>query len=443
MRRLCLVWALGASVCAGEEADGIPALIERLESEAALERWEAARALGARGADARVALPTLIEVLTDEEPWVRHEAARALVRIGARKRDVDTLVRRLSSADHEVAQLLAEALADLGEPAVPALRKALASGDIRTRRRAAVALRFAGRSAAEALPDFIDLMQHPDAELRRSAAAAVRRIGPWAAEFVPELVDRLRGTDEQARWVAARVLGLIGPAAKSAIPILKEMRQEESERLREVAAQALRRIDVAREKKTPHAALRNPALAREQAPAVFRARFETTRGEFVVEIVRAWAPHGADRFFNLVRIGYFDDTAFFRVKKGFVVQFGLHGDSRVNSVWKDANLPDDGVQQKNMRGTLTYAMAGPGTRTTQVFVNLGDNRGLDAQGFAPFGKVVEGLPVLESLYDGYGDMRPFGEGPDQRAILSMGNAYLKREFPKLDYIERATILEQR
>lgn len=440
MRRLVWVLALGAAVFAGE---GLPELIGRLESETALERWEAARALGARGAEAKAAVSALLEVLTDEEPWVRHAAARALVRIGARESDVETLVRRLSSADHEVAQMLAEALADLGEPAVPALRKALAADDLRTRRRAATALRYAGRSAAEALPDLIDLMQHRDAELRRIAAGAVRRIGPWAAEFVPELVDRLRGPDEQARWVAAQVLGLIGPAARSAIPVLKEMRQEESERLRDVAAQALRRIDVVVRAQQPHAALRKPALAREQAPPVFRAKFETTRGAFVVEVVRQWAPHGADRFFNLVRIGYFDDSAFFRVKKGFVVQFGLHGDSRVNSVWKDANLPDDEVRQKNARGTLTYAMAGPGTRTTQVFVNLGDNLGLDRQGFAPFGKVVEGFKVLDSLYDGYGDMRPFGEGPDQRAILSMGNAYLKREFPKLDYIERATIVEQR
>jgi peptidyl-prolyl cis-trans isomerase A (cyclophilin A) len=331
----------------------------------------------------------------------------------------------------------------VGEPAAPALRKALQGDDIRVRRRAATALQFAGRAGAEALPDLVDLMQHKDAALRKTAAAAVRRIGPWAAEFVPELIDRLRGADEQSRWVAAQVLGLIGPAAKAAIPVLKEMRQEDSERMRDVAAQALRRIDVAVKKKEPHAALRKPSLAREQAPAVFRAKFETTRGEFVVEVHRQWAPHGADRFFNLVRIGYFDDTAFFRVKKGFVVQFGLSGDSRVNSVWKDANLPDDEVKEKNVRGTLTYAMGGPGTRTTQVFVNLGDNLGLDGQGFAPFGKVVEGLRVLDALYGGYGDMRPFGEGPDQRAILSMGNAYLKREFPKLDYIERATLLEQR
>jgi peptidyl-prolyl cis-trans isomerase A (cyclophilin A) len=433
----CLL--LGGAVFAGA---GLEALIEQLESETALERYSAARALGEKGAEAKGALSALIEVVTDEEAWVRHEAARALVRIGARKRDVPVLVRRLGSADHEVAQILAEALAGVGAPAVPALREALSSDDIRIRRRAATALQFAGRFGTEALPDLIDLMRHKDAALRKNAAAAVRRIGPWGAEFVPELVDRLRGADEQSRWVAAQVLGLIGPAAREAIPVLKEMRREESERMRDVAAQALRRIDVFVRRKEPHAALRRPDLAKEQAPAVFRAKFFTTRGEFVVEVVRKWAPHGADRFFNLVRIGYFDDTAFFRVKKGFVVQFGLSGDSRVNSVWKDANLPDDEVKEKNVRGTLTYAMGGPGTRTTQVFVNLGDNLGLDGQGFAPFGKVVEGLQVLDGLYGGYGDMRPFGEGPDQRAIQSMGNAYLKREFPKLDYIERATVQEQ-
>jgi len=440
MRRLALLLSLGAAVHAD---DSLEALVERLASKTALERYEAARALGARGAEARPALPALIEALIDEEPWVRHEAGRALVRVGARERDVAALVRRLASADHEVAQMLAEALAGVGTPAVPALREALRSDDARTRRRAVTALEFAGRHAAEALPDLIDLMQHKDAALRRQAGAAVRRIGPWGADYVPELVDRLRGADDQARWVAAQVLGLIGPAAKEAIPALKAMREEDSERMKDVASEALRRIEVVVRKGEKHAALRQPALAREQAPAVFFAKFETTKGEFVVEVTRKWAPHGADRFFNLVRIGYFDDTAFFRVKKGFVVQFGLSGDTRVNSVWKDAQIPDDEVKETNARGTLTYAMAGPKTRTTQVFVNLGDNLGLDGQGFAPFGRVVNGLKVLDSLYDGYGDMRPFGEGPDQRGILSMGNAYLKREFPKLDYIERATLLEKR
>jgi peptidyl-prolyl cis-trans isomerase A (cyclophilin A) len=440
MRRLAFLLVLGGAV----HADGaLDALVERLASEEAHERYEAARAIGARGAEAKRALPELIEALTDEESWVRHEAGRALVRVGARTQDVAMLIRRLASADHEVAQMLAEALAGVGAPAVPALREALQSDDVRTRRRAASALEFAGRHAAEALPDLIDLMQHKDAALRRQASVAVRRIGPWGAAYVPELLDRLRGADEQTRWIAAQVLGLIGPAAKDAIPALKEMREESSERMKEVASQALRRIDVVVRKGKAHDALRQPALAREQAPAVFRAKFETTKGDFVVEVVRKWAPHGADRFFNLVRIGYFDDTAFFRVKKGFVVQFGLSGDTRVNSVWKDARIPDDEVKETNVRGTLTYAMGGPKTRTTQVFVNLGDNQGLDGQGFAPFGRVVNGLKVLDSLYGGYGDMRPFGEGPDQRGILSMGNAYLDREFPKLDYIERATLLENR
>ncbi|MHC4135237.1 MAG: HEAT repeat domain-containing protein [Planctomycetota bacterium] len=440
MRHLACLLLLGGAVRADAELD---ALVERLASETALVRYEAARALGAKGAEAKRALRALLEALTDEEPWVRHEAGRALVRIGARKKDVPVLIRRIATADNEVARMLAEALAGVGAPAVPALREALRADDVRTRLRAVTALQFAGRHAAEALPDLIDLMRHKDAALRRQASVAVRRLGPWGAAFVPELLDRLRGADDQARWVAAQVLGLIGPAAREAIPALKEMREAESERMKDVASQALRRIDVAARERKEHAALRQPALAKEQAPAVFRAKFETTKGEFVVEVHRKWAPHGADRFFNLVRIGYFDDTAFFRVKKGFVVQFGLSGDSRVNSVWKDAQIPDDEVKETNVRGTLTYAKAGPKTRTTQVFVNLGDNRGLDGQGFAPFGRVVNGLKVLDSLYDGYGDMRPYGEGPDQRGILSMGNAYLKRQFPKLDYIERATLPDKR
>ncbi len=156
------------------------------------------------------------------------------------------------------------------------------------------------------------------------------------------------------------------------------------------------------------AALLDPSRATERAPDRFRVRFETTKGPFVIEVKREWAPRGADRFYNLVRAGYYDDVAFFRVIDGFMVQFGINGDPRVNAAWQGARIPDDPVTQSNRRGMVTYAMAGPDTRTTQLFINFGDNKGLDGQGFAPFGAVVEGLAVVDSLYSGYGEGAPRG-----------------------------------
>jgi len=193
----------------------------------------------------------------------------------------------------------------------------------------------------------------------------------------------------------------------------------------------------------PNPALLEPGLAQEQAPDSYRVRLTTTKGDIVIEVNREWAPHGADRFYNLVRCGFFDGASFFRVVEGFVVQFGLSGESRVNGAWKDATIPDDPVKGSNRRGTICYAKTdAPDSRATQVFLNLGDNTGLDKQGFAPFGRVVEGMEVADRLHAGYGDMAPFGKGPDPRAIATLGDEYLKREFPKLDRIERATILEE-
>ena len=160
------------------------------------------------------------------------------------------------------------------------------------------------------------------------------------------------------------------------------------------------------------AALLDPSRATDRAPARFRVRFATTKGPFVVEATRAWAPRGADRFYNLVRAGYYDDVAFFRVIEGFMVQFGINGDPRVNTAWQAAQIPDDPVTQSNRRGMVTYAMAGPDTRTTQLFINFRDNKGLDGQGFSPFGTVVEGLAVVDSLYSGYGEGAPRGGGSD-------------------------------
>jgi peptidyl-prolyl cis-trans isomerase A (cyclophilin A) len=185
--------------------------------------------------------------------------------------------------------------------------------------------------------------------------------------------------------------------------------------------------------------LSNPASLNEKAPATYKVKFDTSKGTFVVEVHRDWAPNGADRFYNLVKNGYYTDARFFRVISGFMVQFGINGDPKLNSVWRDANIKDDPVKASNKRGTITFATAGPGTRTTQVFINFGDNAGLDDQGFAPFGQMVSGMEVVDSLFADYGEGAPRGDGPDQGLIQSQGNTYLKRDFPKLDYIKTATI----
>ena len=173
---------------------------------------------------------------------------------------------------------------------------------------------------------------------------------------------------------------------------------------------------------------------RATAPASYRVRFETSAGAFAVEVTRTWAPLGADRFYNLVRHGFFDGTRFFRVVPGFVVQFGLSGDPAINSRWRTASIPDDPVLQHNTRGTVTFATAGPATRTTQMFINFGDNTRLDGMGFSPLGSVVEGMDVVDRIYAGY------GEQPDQGRIEMQGNAYLRSQFPQLDSIAHATVV---
>ena len=187
-------------------------------------------------------------------------------------------------------------------------------------------------------------------------------------------------------------------------------------------------------------ALARPGRLDATAPDTFRARFETTEGAFVVEVRRVWAPRGADRFYNLVRTGYYDSVYVHRVLPGRVAQFGIHRDPRINYVWKDAIIQDDSVRASNTRGTVTFAKSGPNSRTTQVFVNLSDNTGLDADGFAPFGEVVEGMEVVDSFYDGYGDGPPRGEGPYPARALAVGNEYFRTEFPELDLILEARVV---
>ena len=181
-------------------------------------------------------------------------------------------------------------------------------------------------------------------------------------------------------------------------------------------------------------ALRTPAKLKETAPATFRVNFDTSVGPFVIEVTRAWAPIGADRFYNLVKYGYFDGARFFRVIPNFMVQFGIHGDPKLNAVWSEANIPDDPVTQSNKRGFVTFAKRNaPNSRSTQLFINFKDNAGLDSQGFAPFGQVVSGMEVVDKINAEHRDT------PNQMLIQSQGNAYLTKAFPTLDYIKSARI----
>lgn len=191
----------------------------------------------------------------------------------------------------------------------------------------------------------------------------------------------------------------------------------------------------------PSSKLRNPLALVEEAPATFKVNLDTSKGPVVIEVTREWAPKGADRFYNLVKNGFFTDVRFFRVIPNFMAQFGIHGDPQVAAAWRMARIPDDPVKQSNKRGYVVFAKANqPNTRTTQFFINFKDNSAaLDGDGFAPFGRVISGMEVVDKIYDGYGEGAPRGKGPDQGRVQSEGNAYLTKDFPKLDFIKAATL----
>jgi len=181
-------------------------------------------------------------------------------------------------------------------------------------------------------------------------------------------------------------------------------------------------------------ALKNPSALKERAPAIYKVNFDTSAGVFEVEVHTDWAPNGADRFYNLVKNGYYDGCRFFRVVPGFMVQFGINGNPAIQGNWENANIPDEPVKQGNTRGFISFAKSSaPNSRTTQVFINFKDNSALNRQGFAPFGKVTSGMEVVDKIYSAY------GQRPDQGRIQAEGNAYLTKNFPKLDYIKKATI----
>jgi peptidyl-prolyl cis-trans isomerase A (cyclophilin A) len=186
----------------------------------------------------------------------------------------------------------------------------------------------------------------------------------------------------------------------------------------------------------PPGALLKPATLTAKAPATYKVEFKTTKGTFDVTVKRSLSPHGADRFYNLVKAHFFDGVKFFRVVPGFVVQFGISGSPAVSSAWQNAAIPDDPVKASNVRGSIVYADAGPDTRTTQVFINLADNSSLDTEGFAPFGTVTTGMNVVAKLYGGYGE----NPSNDQSQIQSQGNTFLKGQFPKLDGVISARVV---
>ena len=192
-----------------------------------------------------------------------------------------------------------------------------------------------------------------------------------------------------------------------------------------------------KEAPSPHPAMTDPSKATEKAPAEFTAVFSTTKGEFEITVHREWSPLGADRFYNLVKIGYFQDVAFFRAVDNFMVQFGIHGDPAVNKVWKSANIKDDGkAVVSNEPGRVTFAKTGlPDSRSVQFFINFKNNAFLDNQGFTPFAEVTKGMDIVNSLYKGYGERPSSAQG----AIQAQGNAFLKDKFPKLDYIKSAKL----
>jgi peptidyl-prolyl cis-trans isomerase A (cyclophilin A) len=181
------------------------------------------------------------------------------------------------------------------------------------------------------------------------------------------------------------------------------------------------------------------AVRETPVPDTYRAIFETSKGRFVVEVTKSWAPEGAERFYRLIEQKFYDNARFFRVVPKFVVQFGINGDPKVSARWRNLTIADDPLKQSNKRGTITFATSGPNTRTTQVFINLNDNERLDKSGFAPFGQVVEGMDVVDQFFAIYRDGPPLGTGPDQTLIETRGNDYLETRFPRLDYITTARV----
>jgi peptidyl-prolyl cis-trans isomerase A (cyclophilin A) len=250
----------------------------------------------------------------------------------------------------------------------------------------------------------------------------------------------------QNRWCRRTAGGMLGlreagssdPVVRAGGDSVEDTMKRGVQLLAAMAAVGLG-VSVAAGQAPDRARLRNPSALAEKAPDTFKAALDTSKGQIVITVHRDWAPLGADRFYNLVKSGYLTDVRFFRVLSGFMAQFGINGDPAVAAAWRGARIQDDPVKQSNKRGYVTFATAGPNTRTTQLFINYRENASLDKQGFAPIGEVTSGMDVVDQLYSGYGEGAPSGKGPSQQRAQAEGNAYLMKEFPRLDYIKAATI----
>lgn len=249
-----------------------------------------------------------------------------------------------------------------------------------------------------------------------------------AAEAAAQQVEK--GADG-AKASAEKAAGAAGNKAKAAAKEGQKQADRAEARAKAKAARAERL-------KNP---LYNPNLAKAQAPERFKVKLETTKGDIVLDVTRAWSPNGVDRFYNLVKIGYYEDIAFFRVIDGFMAQFGMHGDPQVMRAWQRATIRDDPVVESNKRGYVSFAKTGaPNSRSVQLFINLSDNPNLDGMRFSPFARVVEGMDVVDQIYK-VGEGKPRGPGPAQNMIQRKGNAYLRQAYPKLDYLKKATLLD--
>ena len=275
-------------------------------------------------------------------------------------------------------------------------------------------------------------------EAAGAAGEAAALAGSAAASKAAEVAAIAEAKAAEAGAVAADEVGAAAAAAGEAAGTAAGVAAEAAAGVANAAAGAATAAAAA----VDSAALLAPSKATAGAPATFKVRFTTTKGAFDILVHRDWAPKGADRFFNLVKIGYFTDIAFFRAIEGFMVQFGVHGDPKVATAWRTSEFGDDPVKESNKRGRLTFATRGKDTRTTQMFINFKDNAMLDGMGFTPIGEVDEtGMKVVDSLYTGYGEGAPRGQGPDQMLVQMQGNAYLKADFPKLDYLVKAEIVD--
>ncbi len=253
------------------------------------------------------------------------------------------------------------------------------------------------------------------------------------ARSVRELLRKLRSDQVEERNAAQKKLQEIG------LPAMTELLKAAQDSDADYSSRAGALLKAIAADTDP---LHNPAAAAmtKSAPGEFKVRFTTSQGAFTIKVTRAWAPNGADRFYNLARHGFYTDCRFFRIIAGFACQFGIHGDPKTSAVWKNAVIPDDPTKESNKVGRVTFAIGGPNTRTTQLFINLKDNPALDPKGFAPIGEVVDGMDVVQRLYADYGEGAPSGKGPDQTRIQTGGNAYLA-DFPKLDFIRKTEILD--